>query len=66
MGSEETYRHAFEARRVVQHGGGACTILVRRVGGDVQLLFHAVLETGAVLTEQQVTELIQALSAATE
>lgn len=53
----ETYRAAIEARRPVDTGGGACTPLVRRVGGRVQLLHHAVLPTGAELTEDQAREL---------
>lgn len=54
----ETYRAALEARRPVDTGGGgACTLLVRRVGGRVQLLHHAVLPTGAELTDDQAREL---------
>lgn len=53
----ETYRAAIEARRPVDTGGGTCTLLVRRVGGRVQLLHHAVLPTGAELTEDQAREL---------
>ncbi|TCP57491.1 hypothetical protein EV191_1011448 [Tamaricihabitans halophyticus] len=66
MASDETFRHALVAQLPFQAGGGACTVLVRRVGGDVQLLFHAVLDTTAVLTRQQVEELIAALSSAAE
>lgn len=53
----ETYRAAIEARRPADTGGGACTLLVRRVGGRVQLLHHAVPPTGAELTEDQAREL---------
>lgn len=66
MSGKETYRQALEARRVQEYGGGACTLLVRRIDGDVEVLFHAVPETGAVLTHQQATELAYALLAATE
>ncbi|TCP48619.1 hypothetical protein EV191_110179 [Tamaricihabitans halophyticus] len=66
MSGDETYRHALVARLPFQAGGGACTVLVRRVDGNVQLLFHAVLDTTAVLTRNQVAELIDALSAAVE
>ncbi|TCP57278.1 hypothetical protein EV191_1011232 [Tamaricihabitans halophyticus] len=66
MGNEETFRHALVAQLPFQSGGGACTVLVRRVGGDVQLLFHAVLDTTAVLTKKQVEELVDALTKAAE
>lgn len=55
----ETYRHAIDARRA--GGGGACTILVRRVGDRIELLFHATPGTGATLTSDQATELAEAL-----
>jgi hypothetical protein len=57
----ETYRHAIDARRVPKYGGGACTILVRRVGDRVELLFHAALNTGAALTREEAAELSAAL-----
>ena len=60
----ETYRHAIDARRVTQYGGGACTLLVRRVGESIELLFHASLDTGAALTEGQAAELAEALAQA--
>ncbi len=63
-GGQESYRHAIEARRPSHYGGGACTLLVRRIDGRVELLFHASPETGAILTEGQAVELAQALTAA--
>lgn len=60
----ESYRHAIEARRPSPYGGGICTLLVRRIGDRVELLFHASPETGAIMTEQQAIELAQALTAA--
>jgi hypothetical protein len=60
----ETYRAALWARRPPETGGGACTLLVRRVGGRVQLLFHAVLPTGAELTDEQALELARYLTEA--
>ncbi|MFN2535599.1 MAG: hypothetical protein ABR528_10145 [Pseudonocardiaceae bacterium] len=57
----ETYRHAVDARRVQQYGGGACTILVRRVGDRIEVLFHAALDTGAALSREQAAELAEAL-----
>jgi hypothetical protein len=61
------FRHAIDARRASWYGGGACTLLVlRRAGGTIELLFHACLETGAVLTAEQAVELAQALTDATQ
>ncbi len=60
----ETYRHAIDGRRPIGYGGGACTVLVRAVDGTVQVLFHADLRTAAVLTEAQIGELTDALTAA--
>lgn len=57
----EPYRHAIDARRVREYGAGACTILVRRVGDRVELLFHAALNTGAALTREEASELSAAL-----
>lgn len=53
----ETYRAALEARRPPDTGGGACALVVRRIGGRVQLLHHGVLPTGAELTDDQAREL---------
>jgi hypothetical protein len=53
----ECYRAALEARRPVDCGGGACALVVRRIGGRVQLLHHGVLPTGAELTDEQAREL---------
>ncbi|HET9118329.1 MAG TPA: hypothetical protein VFN75_09715 [Pseudonocardiaceae bacterium] len=62
----ETYRHAIDARRVQEYDGGACTILVRRVGDRVELLFHAALNTGAALTRKEAAELSAVLREASE
>lgn len=61
-----TYRHARDARRPSQYGGGVCTLLVRRVNDHVELLFHASPETGAIMTDEQTIEIAQALTTATE
>ncbi len=64
---KKSYRHAIDARRLFAYGGGACTLLVlRSAEGQVELLFHATPETGAVLTVEQAVELAQALSEATQ
>jgi hypothetical protein len=42
----ETYRHVVDARRPFKYGGGACTVLVRRVDVTVEVLFQADLRTG--------------------
>ncbi len=60
----ETYRAALEARRPFETGGGACTLIVRRVDGRVQLLHHGVLSTGAELSDYEADELIRHLTAA--
>ena len=60
----ESYRHAIDARRPSEYGGGACTILVRRIGDRVELLFHAALNTGAALTREEAAEPSDALRAA--
>ncbi len=54
----ETYRRAIDARRV---SGGPCTILVRRVEDRVELLFHAVLDTGASLCQEDAAKVAEAL-----
>ena len=66
MNATETYRHAMEARRVSEYGGGACTLLVRRIDGRIKLLFHAALNTGAVLTQEHAVELALALTKAAQ
>lgn len=63
-GQTETYRAAMEARCPADYGGGVCTLLVRRVGGQMQLLHHAALSTGAVLTPEEAIELADSLTAA--
>lgn len=62
----ETFRCAIDARRITGYGGGACTLLVRRVGDRVELLFHAVPETGAVLTGEQAVQLATVLRQAAQ
>jgi hypothetical protein len=57
----EIFRHAIDARCVREYGSRACTILVRRVGDRVELLFHAALNTGAALTREEAAELFAAL-----
>ncbi|MGH3978181.1 MAG: hypothetical protein ACRDRZ_04140 [Pseudonocardiaceae bacterium] len=52
----ETYRGCVDARRTVEHGGGACALLVLRVADRVLLCHHAALSTGAQLTPQQAVE----------
>ncbi len=64
---EKCYRHAVDARRSFDYGGGACTLLVlRRSDTSVELLFHATPETGAVLTVEQTVELAKALTDANQ
>ena len=71
---EETHRHCMEAQRTHEYGGGACSLLVRRVpkyygtgicGYRVELLFHADPATGASLTDEQALRLAEALNRAT-
>lgn len=61
-GGIETYRAAMEARRPADTGGGACTLVVRRIGGRVELLHHGVLSTGAELSDEQARELADHLT----
>ncbi len=63
-GETETYRAVLRARRPVDAGGGACTLIVRRVNGRIELLHHGVLSTGAVLTDDEADELAGRLTAA--
>lgn len=65
-GEAETYRAAMEARRPADTGGGACTLVVRRLGGRVELLHHGVLSTGAELSDEQARELADYLTNATQ
>jgi hypothetical protein len=60
----ESYRAAICARRPADIGGGACNLVVRRVNGRVQLLHHAVLSTGAELSDDQAVELAGYLTTA--
>jgi hypothetical protein len=62
----ETYRHAFDVRRPSEYGDGACTVLVRCVHGQVELLFHADPTTGAVMTPAQAAQIAAALTEAAE
>jgi len=60
----ESHRHAVAARRPFAAGGGACTVLVCRVGDRVELAHHAAAETSAALTPGQAVEVAAALAAA--
>lgn len=62
----ETYRAVLYVRRPPETGGGACNLLVRRVGGRVQLLHHAVLPTGAELNDEQALVLARYLTEAAQ
>lgn len=64
-GEIETYRAVLHARRPEGTGGEACTLIVRRVNGRIELLFHEVLSTGAVLTDEQADALAGRLIGAT-
>lgn len=64
--SAETHRFALDVRRPSDFGGGMCTVLVRRISGRVELLFHASPETGAVMTPVQAIQIAQALTTAAE
>lgn len=66
LGETETYRAAMEARRPAETGGGACTLVVRRIGGRVELLHHGVLSTAAELSDEQARELADYLTNATQ
>ncbi len=46
--------------------GGRCTLLVRRLNDQIELLFHATPETGAIMTPTQAVEIAEALIAAAE
>lgn len=52
------YHHCTEVRAL---NGGSCSLLVRRIGGVVQLLHHAVWEGTAELTDEQARAVGQAL-----
>lgn len=66
MNTHESHRHAIEAQRPSEYGGGRCTLLVRRLNGRIELLFHATPETGAIMTPAQAVEIAEALTAAAE
>jgi hypothetical protein len=66
VNANRKHRHVIDARRPIQYGGGACNLLLRTVDGNVELLFHATPQTGAVLTRAQAVELAQALTVAVE
>ncbi len=63
-GETETYRAVLCTRRPVDIGGEACTLIVRRVNGRIELLHHGVLSTGAVLTDDEADELAGRITAA--
>ncbi len=52
------------ARRPAETGGGACTLILRRVNGRIELLFHGVLSTGAVPTDDDADALTRHVTAA--
>ncbi len=60
----ETYRATIAARCPSESGGGACTLILRRVNGRIELLFHGVLSTGAVLTDDDADALTRHVTAA--
>src|SRR5436305_853607 len=62
--SRETYRHVVDAKRPYEFGGGLCNVLIRRVNDHIELLFHADLRTGALLSTEQAVEVAQALTTA--
>ena len=66
MNPHESHRHAIDAQRPSEYGGGRCTLLVRRLNDQIELLFHATPETGAIMTPTQAVEIGQALIAAAE
>jgi len=66
VNANQKHRHVIDARRPIQYGGGACNLLLRSVNGQVELLFHATPQTGAVMTRAQAVELAQALTVAAE
>lgn len=45
--------------------GEPCTLIVRRVSGRVELLYHGVLSTGATLSDDEADELVGHLVRAT-
>ncbi len=60
----ETYRASIAARRPSQFGGGPCSLLVRRIGGRVELIFHGATETAAELPDELAAELVNCVTAA--
>ncbi len=62
----ETYRAHIRATMPFEAGGEACNLIVRRVGGRLQLLHHEVFRTAADLTVAQAVELAGMLTAAAE
>ena len=66
MKSNESHRHAIDAQRPLEYGGGRCTLLVRRLNDQIELLFHATPETGAIMTPAQALEMAKALTTAAE
>ena len=64
LSGPESYRAGIQAQRPVEAGGGACTLLVLRVGGSVVLSHHAAVATSAVLAVDEALELAGMLTAA--
>ena len=64
--SPKSHRHAINAQRPSEYGGGRCTLLVRRLNDQIELLFHATPQTGAIMTPAQAVEVAKALIAAAE
>jgi len=61
---QESYRAGIQAQRPFDAGGGACTLLVLRVGGSVVLSHHAAVQTSAVLAVDEAVDLAAMLTAA--
>lgn len=66
MSGGETYRAHIRASMPFEAGGEACTLIVLRVGGRVQLLHHGVFRTAADLTVAQAVELAGMLTVASK
>jgi hypothetical protein len=66
VNTPESHRYAIDAQRPSEYGGGRCTLLVRRLNDQIELLFHATPETGAIMTPAQAVEIAKALTAAAE
>lgn len=62
----ETYRASIQTRRPSEFGGGACYLIVRRIDGRIELIFHGATETAAELTNDQAHEVADCLTTATD